>query len=83
MINRQLCILLVILICSTVFVQCKNNKNDNKSFDKIIKSFKKSYGKIYPVSCSSLYRYDDFNLSISKKTITFDTIIHVVVTMVR
>ena len=78
MINRQLYILLVILICSTVFVQCKNNKNYNKSFEKIFNSYKDSYGQFNSVTSSSLWKTDDFKISISKNPITFNTI-HLVI----
>lgn len=77
--------LLVFLTGSTVFGQ---NKNDNHLFlfDKILNSFKETVGQ-YPllgqkndsVSSSSLFRTDEFNISISENPIMLDTIHKVII----
>jgi len=77
--NKYLYIFFVFLTGSTVFGQ---NANDNQSvlFENILKKFKESIGwyifsgqKNDSVSTSSLYRTDEFNVSISENPIALDT----------
>lgn len=80
MIKKHLYILLTFLITSTIYGQNTYQK-ESVSFDKIIDSFKKSLGwnplsgkTNDSVTNSSLYKTDNFNVSISKNPVVFDTI---------
>ena len=82
--NIYLYILLVFLSSSTVFGQGQNDEK-SLSFDKILKHFNETIGYGFlsgqindTVSSSSLYKTNDFNISISENPITLDTI-HLVI----
>jgi hypothetical protein len=79
MMKKYLYLLSTFLISFSV---CGQDKNENKSvsFDSIISGFQRSLGwnpfsgqKNDSVTSSSLFRTDDFNVSISENPINFDT----------
>src|SRR5688500_14237128 len=79
MMNRHLyIIILLFLFTSTVFGQSRY-ENKSVSFDKMIRRFKESRrdplsGQTSDsVNSSSLYKTNEFNISISEKSIAFDT----------
>lgn len=79
MIKKYLYLIFTSLITFSVFEQDKNEK-ESVSFDSIISGFQSTLGW-YPLSgqkndsvtCSSLFRTDNFNVSISENPIHFDT----------